>query len=55
MFLTWDQFVRSVPVGDFRELSQDLGGFLGLRPHVGRDRVTHCRHTNYTVVIFAHF
>lgn len=46
---TGDEFVRSVPVGDFSEVSQDLGGFLCLRLQVGRDGVTHCEHTHYTV------
>lgn len=44
--LTRYKFVWSVSVGDLGEVSQDACSLLGLRPEVGRDRVTHCRHTN---------
>jgi len=39
--LTGDEFVRSVPAGDFGEVSQDLGGFLRLGLQVGGYRVAH--------------
>lgn len=46
IFLTGDEFVGSVPVGDLSEVSQDACGFLGLRLQIGRDGVTHCRRAN---------
>lgn len=49
VFLTGDEFVWSIPVGEFSEFSQDLGRFLRLRLQIGRDGVIHCKHVNYTV------
>lgn len=48
-FLTRDEFVWSISVGNFCEFSQDLCGFLCLRFQIGRDGVTHCKHTHFMV------